>query len=144
MFAVGCVDSPHAAHLLNPDTCSRFLSLGGKFKIDQARSPSPGDRARPDGFAAQSHPDAASRTRVRLGHGILSLTDIYTSQIVPKRAGRQIFELRRGGCRDVGFGILMGVARRRGGRDSCRIVGYAGLLAGGQMPEGFSSLLFEE
>ena len=68
LFAVGCVDSPHAAHLLNPDTYSRFLSLGGKFKIDQARSPSPGDRARSDGFAAQSHPDAASRTRVKLGH----------------------------------------------------------------------------
>ena len=60
----------HATHLLKPDIYSRFFSFGGKFMMGQARSPSPGDRAQPDGFVAQSHPCAASRTRVRLGHKI--------------------------------------------------------------------------
>ena len=50
--------------------------------MHQAQSPSPGDRARPDGFAAQSHPDATS-DRVKFGPIILFRHVIYTSQTVP-------------------------------------------------------------
>ena len=87
--------------------------------IDQARSPSPGDRARPDGFAAQAilmrHHEPESNSVMESSF----MTDIYTSQIVPKLHVRDMYVAGT-------VAGIMGIGNRCTGPNRCSD-GIAGL-----------------
>ena len=126
---------------LNPDTYRCFYGFGGMFEVHQARSPSPGDRARPDGFAAQAilmrHHEPESNSVMESSF----MTVIYTSQIVPKCTSRRR-KLRVRGKGDSDFDGS-GATTLGWRADVLWVVGIRGLIADSQRPDGFC-LLFEE